>query len=179
MIDYFFSSQNIEITEFHEKTYCVNSIIYIDTRASKSAVIRHQIIQFNFEEVYNSDCILKASVKYMYEFDGYKSGLVFKSDDIKNKMNLGKKCISVLDKEEINHYYPSMHFTIEMNTDKNTVVITDCYQRIIIIRKDGTTVYPLEYIVNEIVCNQLQSWNINTDDIALPDLIDLFLMVKI
>ena len=49
IIDYFFSSQNIELTEFHEKEQWSDCLMFVDTREKKSEVINHQIIRFKFE----------------------------------------------------------------------------------------------------------------------------------
>lgn len=178
IIDYFFKFYQIELTDFHEKNSCVDYVTYTDTRANKAAVIRHTIIKFNFEEHRQSN-VVKVFVKYMYESDGSKSGLTFNDVFLKNKMKLGQKCVSVLDKQGVNHYYPAMQFTIEMNKLNHSISITDCSQSITIIKQYGTFAYSLEYIVNEIVCKQLESWNINTTDIELTDLIDMYFMAKI
>lgn len=44
MIDYFFKSQSIELTEFHERENCPDCLMFVDTREKKSNVINHKII---------------------------------------------------------------------------------------------------------------------------------------
>lgn len=176
IIDYFFSSQNIELTEFHEKEQWSDCLMFVDTREKKSAVINHKIIQFKFEPSFQS--VLRATVSYIYE-NGVKSGMTLNNDAIVERMKLGQKCVDVLDRLNIQHYYPTIYFTLEMNTVDDTVDVTSCYQGINLITKNGLNYCCLEDIVFNIINRHFKEWNFPIEDIALTDLIDMYLMAKI
>lgn len=178
MTDYFFSSQNIEITEFHEIENKSNTLMFLDTRFKSSDVVNHQIVRFKFEKSSKSNEILIATVAYIYD-NGIKSGLYFNNDLLVEKMKLGQKCISVLDKLNIKHYYPAMYFTLEMNTTDNTISMTNCYQSINLIITHGTSYHLLEDLVIDIIKKHFEKWHVDTVDIPLSDLIDIYFMAKI
>lgn len=178
MIDYFFKSQSIELTEFHEREQMSDYLMFVDSREKKSNVINHQIIRFKFEDHFKSDIVLRATVSYIYE-NGAKSGMTFNNEAVVERMRLGQKCVSILDRLNIQHYYPSMYFIIEMNTVDNTIEVTKCYQGINLITKNGTNYCCLEDITVNIINRHFKDWDIPSDDIALSDLIDMYLMAKI
>jgi hypothetical protein len=176
IIEYFFSSQNIQLIESHEQETIGDTILIVNPNEKKNDVCKHQIIKFNFSR--KTDDILSATAVYAYD-NGTKDGMIFNNEFFIEKMKLGQKCISVLDKIPVKHYYPAMGFNIEMNTVENKIVLKECYQRINIIGTHGTSYHLLEKLVNDFICTNLKSWEINTHDIELTDLIDMFLMVDI
>lgn len=178
IIDYFFSSQNIELTEFHEKEQWSDCLMFVDTREKKSEVINHQIIRFKFETRFKSDAVLISTASYIYE-NGVKSGMIFNNEAIVERMKLGQKCVDVLDRLNVQHYYPTIYFTLEMNTVDDTVEVTNCYQGINLITENGLNYCCLEDIVFNIINRHFKKWNFPIEDIALTDLIDMYLMAKI
>jgi hypothetical protein len=178
MIDYFFKSQSIELTEFHEREEMPDCLMFVDTREKKSNVINHQIIRFRFEDHFKSEVILRATVAYIYE-NGTKSGMTFNNEAIVERMKLGQKCVSVLDQLNIKHYYPAMYFTVEMNTVDNIISVTNCYQNINILSGNGPSYCLLEDIVINIINRHFKEWDLPIENIELSDLIDMYLMAKI
>lgn len=176
IIEYFFSSQNIQLIESHEQETIGDTILIVNPNEKKNDVCNHQIIKFNFSR--KTDDILSATAVYAYD-NGTKDGMIFNNEFFIEKMKLGQKCISVLDRIPVKHYYPTMGFNIEMNTVENKIVLKECYQRINIIGTQGTSYHLLENLVNDFICTNLKSWEINTQDIELTNLIDMFLMVDI
>lgn len=178
IIDYFFSSQNIELTEFHEKEHWSDCLMFVDTREKKSNVINHKIIRFKFDDHFESDVFFRATVSYTYE-NGVKSGMTFNNEAIVAMMKLGQKCVDVLDRLNIKHYYPTIYFKLKLHTVDNTVDVTSCYQGIDLITKHGLNYCGLEDIVFNIINQHFKEWNFPIEDIALTDLIDMYLMAKI
>ena len=178
MIDYFFKSQSIELTEFHERENWPDCLMFMDTREKKSNVINHKIIRFEFEDHFKSDVVLRATVSYIYE-NGVKSGMTFNNEAVVERMKLGQKCVSVLDLLKVEHYYPTMYFTIEMNTVDNTIEVTNCYQGINLITKNGLNYCCLEDVTMNIINSHFKEWDLPIDDIEFADLIDMYLMAKI
>jgi len=66
-----------------------------------------------------------------------------------------------------------------MDISKNTILVDSCYQRINIINVSGHSSYLLEDVVKDIITNRLSSWEVNTKETSLRDLIDMFLMADI
>jgi hypothetical protein len=175
IIDYFFISQGIELTQFHQIEQKSDGIMIVDIREKVSDVIHHQIVRFKIKE---SNNLLIANVSYIYE-NGVKSGMIFNNKALVEKMTLGQKCVSVLDKSNIKHYYACLNFTIELNTVDNTMEVTNCYQSINILNKHGPNYCLLEEIVTNIVNSYFKEWNVSIDNIPLTDLIDMYLMATI
>jgi hypothetical protein len=178
IIDYFFDSQDIELTEFHKREEWPDCLMFVDTREKKSAVVNHQIIRFRFEDHFKSEVVLRATVSYIYE-NGVKSGMQFKNKTLVEKMKLGQKCVSVLDQINVKHYYPAMYFTIEMNILDNIISVTNCYQSINILSGNGPSYRLLEDMVINIINRHFKDWDFSIDDIPLTDLIDMYLMARI
>jgi len=178
IIDYFFNSQDIQLTSFHEQDIIGDTVLIVDPREKRNDVCKHQIIKFDFRMKDNSTSDLLATATYIYD-NGTKDGMTFSNDFFYNKMKLGQKCVTVLDKLNIKHYYPAIGFNIEMNTNENKIWVKDFYHRINLIRTHGTTFHLLEDCVTAIIKERLQDWEINVEELALTDLIDMYLMAAI
>lgn len=178
MIDYFFKSQAIELTEFHQREHISNYLMFVDTREKKSNVLHHQIIRFKFDDHFKSEVVLRATASYIYE-NGNKSGMTFNNEAVIERMKLGQKCVYVLDQLNIKHYYPAMCFTVEMNTVDNIISVTNCYQSINILSGSGPSYCLLEEIVINIINRHFKEWDIDIADLPFTDLIDMYLMAKI
>lgn len=178
IIDYFFASQNIQLTEFHRQEAYHHGILIVDPREKSNLVCKHQIIQFDFDQDKSTENNLFAKAFFIYE-NGKKNGMIFNNDFFIEQMKLGTKCVEALDRMGIRHYYPVICFNIEMDISKNTILVDSCYQRINIINVSGHSSYLLEDVVKDIITNRLSSWEVNTKETSLSDLIDMFLMADI
>lgn len=72
-----------------------------------------------------------------------------------------------------------MYFTIEMNTVDNAIEVTNCYQGINLITKNGLNYCCLEDVTMNIINSHFKEWELPIDDIEFADLIDMYLMAKI
>lgn len=178
IIDYFFTSQNIQLTEFHQQEPSFNGVLIVNSQEKSNLICQHQIIRFDFDVDKSTDKILFAKAIFPYE-NGQKNGMVFNHDFIKEQMQLGQKCVAVLDQVGIKHYYPVMCFNIEMDLLTNEILVGEPYQRINIMNPGGCSYYLLEDLVTRIIKSRLLSWQLDIDSINLSDLIDMFLMADI
>ena len=174
----FFISQNIQLTEFQQQEPSFNGFLIVNPHEKNHLVCQHQIIRFEFDTDKSTDKMLFAKAIFPYE-NGKKDGMIFNNDFVKEQMQLGQKCVAVLDQVGIKHYYPVMCFNIEMNLLTNEILVSEPYQRINIMNPGGCSYYLLEDLVIKIIKSRLLSWELNIDSINLFDLIDMFLMADI
>jgi hypothetical protein len=179
MIQHFFEYCQVKITEPYienskPKSATEYSVLYT---LKEHPIPGHNksLIDFNFKE---DDTSISLIANYVYSGDGKKYGFCIDSKLLKEKAELGKKCMVFFKTMSIMHYCPVMTLIFKMDKRTKEIEWLDCYQsiNIIINMRYSEDSVNLENYVNEMIEKEFEVLNEDPSGMGLSDKLDLFHM---